>query len=69
MNNLIRSSLLLLFFGGMLFCQKDEPGKVTWEDDNRTTLLEQAFNEQALLSLKQKRMLRLKQSANDDRQL
>ncbi|SFC51161.1 hypothetical protein SAMN04487891_112143 [Flagellimonas taeanensis] len=69
MNNLTRSLLIILFLGGMLFCYRDESLKVTWKDDYKTNLHEQAFNERTLLGIGQKRILRLKQSANDDRNL
>lgn len=69
MNNLIRSILLLLILGGTMFCYRDESQKMIQIEGYRTTALEQAFNQRTLFGIDQKRMFRLKQSANDDRSL
>lgn len=69
MNNLIRSILLLLILSGTLFCYRDESQKIIQIEGNTTSALEQAYNERTLLGIGQKRILRLKLSANDDRNL
>ncbi len=69
MNNLIRLSLLVFFLGGTLFCYKDEPRKVIKGDTNRATALEEKVNGRTFWDIRQNRIFRLKQSANDDRTL
>ncbi len=61
--------LLSLVTGAILFCYNDESPNGTWKTYKNVTLPDQTFTQEVHFGLAQKRMLRLKLSANDDRNL
>lgn len=69
MKNLLRLLLLSLVTGVIFFCYNDESPYYTWKTHKNVKLPNQILTKEIHLGLAQKRMLRLKLSADENRSL